>query len=832
MTREQYKSPKTETAAGGEPRLERELQSQDEQIPSMIGYWDRGLLNRFGNRAYAQWFGVDPEKMPGMHIRDVIGEERYSVNLPYIEAALRGEEQQFERIIPVPGGKTPRIALAQYVPDVFNGEVQGFYALVSDITVKKKTEAILREKQDQLQGLYELSTLGIAMADLSGRFIDFNEAFCKICGYSAEELKALDYWKLTPEKYLVSEPAQMETLIRTGRYGPYEKEYIRKDGSLVSVSLTGVMITGSDDQRYIWSIVEDITERKQTMERLQLFEQCISRANDVILITEAEPIDLPGNRIVFVNDAFERTTGYSREEALGNTPRMSQGPKTDRATLDRIRLALSRWQPVREEVLNYTKSGQEFWIDLAIAPIANDAGWFTHWISIQRDITERKLAEQRVKNLAYFDTLTGLPNRQLLQDRLQDALLSSVRQKQFGALLLVDLDNFKVLNDTLGHEQGDLLLQQVAVRLKECVGDSDTVARLGSDEFIVMLEGLGDSALQASTQAAMLSENILRRLGEHYELGDWAHGSTASLGITLFGEQAESVDSPMVRADLAMHKAKDAGRNTLCFFDSQMQIDMVNTVVLEEDLRQALRSQQFHVYYQAQVAGEKKIVGVEALLRWQHPLRGWVSPVEFIPKAEKTGLILPLGLWVMETACRQLALWALRPETAQLTIAVNVSARQFRDSDFVDRVLAALLRTGAKAHLLKIELTESVLVANVEDVTRKMNTLKSAGIRFSLDDFGTGYSSLSVLKRLPLDQLKIDQSFVRNILVDPGDAAIARMVIALASSLDLAVIAEGVETEAQRDCLAAMGCPTYQGYLFSRPVPVAEFEALLAQAQT
>jgi diguanylate cyclase (GGDEF)-like protein/PAS domain S-box-containing protein len=1084
MTRQQAKPPKAATPAVGGRRLEQRLQAEDEQIPSMIGYWDRGLLNRFGNQAYAQWFGLDPATMAGMHIRDVIGEERYRFNLPYIEAALRGEEQQFERIIPVPGGKTPRIGLAQYVPDIFNGEVQGFYALVSDITAKKETEASLREKQDQLHGLYKLSTRGIVMADMSGRFIEFNEAFRKMCGYSAEELKALDYWKLTPEKYLAAEPAHIETLISTGRYGPYEKEYIRKDGSLVAVSLTGVLITGSDDQRYIWSIVEDITERKLTMEKLQLFEQCIARANDVIVITEAEPIDVPGNLIVFVNDAYERTTGYSREEALGNTPRMLQGPKTDRSTLDRIRQALSHWQPVREEVLNYTKTGQEFWSELEITPVANASGWFTHWISIQRDITERKrteaelreseralneaqalaqigsyitdlstgiwqasptlrqifgidssfltnienwgklmapgyeqkmldyyqsvvhgdgkfdmdyeiirpcdgerrwvhalgqfdydadgkplflrgtiqditerkqvqealaksgqrlelalesgqmgawdldlandsswrsarhdqifgystptphwnrkilfdhiapedrkrvfqcfdealrtqhlkfecqilwpdqsrhwifaqgqvlcdeqgrpahmmgivldltkrkLAEQRIENLAYFDTLTGLPNRRLLQDRLQHALLSSVRQHHIGALLLVDLDNFKTLNDTLGHQQGDLLLQQVAARLKDCVRECDTVARLGSDEFIVVLEELGENALHAATQAAMVAEKILRKLGERYEFGGWAHSSTASIGITLFGDQSESAEAPMVRADLAMHKAKEAGRNTLCYFDSQMQIDMVSAVVLEEDLRHALQSEQFCVYYQAQVAGGKEIVGVEALLRWQHPVRGWVSPAEFIPSAEKTGLILPLGLWVLETACKQLALWALRAETAQITIAVNVSARQFRDSDFVDQVLATLQRTGAKAHLLKLELTESVLVANVDDVASKMNTLKAAGIRFSLDDFGTGYSSLSVLKRLPLDQLKIDQSFVRNILADPNDAAIARMVIALANSLELAVIAEGVETEAQRDCLAAMGCPNYQGYLFARPLPVPEFEALVAR---
>ncbi len=928
---------------------------QEEKTPAMIGYWDRSLLNRFGNQAYAQWFGIDPARMPGMHIRDVIGEERYRLNRPYIEAALAGEEQSFERVIPAPGGKEPRVALAQYIPDIVDGEVQGFYALVSDITARKKTEANLREKQDQLHGLYELSQLGIAMADMSGRFVDFNEAFRRMSGYSAEELKVLDYWKLTPQKYLASEPAQMETLISTGRYGPYEKEYIRKDGTLVPVCLNGVMITGSDDQRYIWSIVEDISERRQTMERLQLFQQCIARANDVILITEAEPINLPGNRIVFVNDAFEKTTGYSREEALGNTPRMLQGPKTDRATLDRIRKALSNWQPVREEVLNYTKSGQEFWSELEIAPIANADGWFTHWISIQRDITQRKLAEtqlresesalneaqslaqigsyvtdlstgiwqaslalrqifgidsafvtsienwgklmapgyeqkmldyyqsvvegdgrfdmdyevirpsdgerrwvhalgrfvydddgkptflkgtiqditerklteKRIENLAYFDALTGLPNRRLMQDRLQHALLSSARQKHLGALLLVDLDNFKTLNDTLGHQQGDLFLQQVAKRLQESVRDSDTVARFGGDEFIVVLEELGENPLHAATQAAVVGEKILRRLAERYEIGYLANSGTASIGITLFGDQSESANTPMMRADLAMHRAKDAGRNTLCFFDSQMQTDMMSAVALEEDLRHAVQNQQFCVHYQAQVSAEKEIVGVEALLRWQHPARGWVSPAEFIPLAEKTGLIRPLGLWVLDTACKQLVRWSRSPQTAQLAMAVNVSARQFRDSDFVDQVLAILESTGAKAHLLKLELTESFVVANVDDMVRKMNTLKAAGIRFSLDDFGTGYSSLSVLKRLPLDQLKIDQSFVRNILADPDDAAIARMVIALANSLELQVIAEGVETQAQCDCLAAMGCPTYQGYLFARPLPVREFEVLV-----
>jgi diguanylate cyclase (GGDEF)-like protein len=446
------------------------------------------------------------------------------------------------------------------------------------------------------------------------------------------------------------------------------------------------------------------------------------------------------------------------------------------------------------------------------------------------DITERKAAQEQVERLAFFDPLTGLANRRLMLDRLQQALSSSVRNKKHCALLLLDLDNFKTINDTLGHKQGDLLLQEVAARLKACVRDGDTVARLGGDEFIVILEDLGENTLHAATQAAMVGEKILVRLRHVYEIGDLKHSCSASIGITLFGEQVETADELLIRADLAMYRAKDAGRNTLCFFDPRMQTELSTRLVMEEDLREAVEQRQFSVYYQAQVNSQGRITGVEALLRWQHSTRGWVSPVEFIPMAEKSGLILPLGLWVLETACAQLALWAARPETAQQQLAVNVSARQFRDSDFVDQVLAIVKSSGANAKLLKLELTESVLAANVEDVVSKMNSLKAAGIGFSLDDFGTGYSSLSLIKRLPLDYLKIDQSFVRNILLDPDDAAIAKMVIVLAHTMGVQVMAEGVESVEQRDLLASLGCQNFQGYLFSRPLPIQELEALLAKA--
>ena len=449
-------------------------------------------------------------------------------------------------------------------------------------------------------------------------------------------------------------------------------------------------------------------------------------------------------------------------------------------------------------------------------------------VGIAQDITDRKAAQEQIQSLAFFDPLTQLPNRRLLMDRLEHAIAARARHKRNGALLFVDLDNFKVLNDTHGHFVGDQLLQQVAQRLSTCIREGDTVARLGGDEFVVMLDDLSEDRLEATTQADTVAQKILATLDQLYELGDYAHRNTASIGVTLFGEQPETIDEPLKRADLAMYQSKNAGRNAVHFFDPRMHTLMTERAALEKGLREALTQDQFMLHYQAQVTRAGERIGAEALLRWQHPQRGFVSPAEFIPVAEETALILPLGHWVLETACRQLAVWATQPAMSNLTVAVNVSPRQFHQPDFVSQVLAALANTGANAQRLKLELTEGLLVANIEDVITKMTALKAVGVGFSLDDFGTGYSSLSYLKRLPLEQLKIDQSFVRDILIDPNDAAIAKMVVVLAESLGLSVIAEGVETEAQRDFLAAQGCNAYQGYLFSRPLAAKDFEAFVA----
>ncbi len=447
-----------------------------------------------------------------------------------------------------------------------------------------------------------------------------------------------------------------------------------------------------------------------------------------------------------------------------------------------------------------------------------------------QDITERKQSENQIQALAFFDPLTDLPNRRLLMDRLEQAMAAAARHGRQDALLFIDLDDFKTINDTLGHDKGDALLKQIAQRLSACVRERDTVARLGGDEFVVLLGDLSGTSSEAATQAQDVSAKILGTLGQWYEIEGHRHHSTASIGVTFFGgSQRERIEEPLTRAELAMYQAKTAGRNTLRFFEPEMRTAVTNRATLEAELRQAVVKGQFLLCYQPQWGERVALSGVEALVRWQHPQRGLVSPAEFIPVAEASGLILPLGRWVLEAACKQLAAWEARPEMSQLTIAVNVSARQFRQPNFVEEVTTLLQANGAKPERLKLELTESVLVENVEDIIIKMNALKARGVAFALDDFGTGYSSLSYLKRLPLDLLKIDKGFVRDILNNPNDAAIAKMVVVLADSLDLSVIAEGVETEAQRDFLASLGCHRYQGYLLSPPLPIQQFEAFVRQ---
>jgi len=570
-----------------------------------------------------------------------------------------------------------------------------------------------------------------------------------------------------------------------------------------------------------------ITNQQQSLrdrdEQIRIAASVFEGTSEGVLISS------PDNRIVSVNRAFCRMTGYAQNELVGKNPRILQSgrhPPSFYKEMWSLLQNVGQWQG---EIWNRRKSGEIYPERMTISALYDEAGQLLRYIAIAADITSRKKVEDEINSLAFYDPLTDLPNRRLLLDRIRHAMASSTRSEKYGALLFIDLDHFKTLNDTLGHDTGDLLLQQVAQRLTTCVREGDTVARLGGDEFVVMLENLSEDVLAAATQTENAGEKILATLNQPYQLASYKHHSTPSIGVTLFMDHHVTIDELLKRADLAMYQAKATGRNNLRFFEPEMQVAVMTRAALESDLRDAILKSQFLLYYQAQVDGEGRLTGVEALLRWQHPQRGLVSPLEFIPLAEDTDLILPLGHWVLQTACAQLAIWGARPKMAHLTVAVNISARQFKLPNFVEQVLVILDNHGANPQRLKLELTESLLVDDVEGIIAKMTALKAKGVGFSLDDFGTGYSSLSYLKRLPLDQLKIDQGFVRDILTDPNDAAIAKMVVVLAESLGLAVIAEGVETEAQRDFLASQGCHAYQGYLFSHPLPLEEFEAYVSR---
>lgn len=542
-----------------------------------------------------------------------------------------------------------------------------------------------------------------------------------------------------------------------------------------------------------------------------------------ILVTDSDRI------ILRVNHAFTTITSYTEQELLGkNSDFLKSG-------LDDIAFHQDIWKVVNQtgawagEIWNRRKSGELYPVLMTITAAKNASDIVTNYIVNLTDITLTRAAAEEIKQLAFYDHLTSLPNRRLLVDRIKHALASSTRGGWLGALLFIDLDHFKTLNDILGHDCGDLLLKQVSARLLKSVRECDTVARIGGDEFVVLLEGLNKYAIEAAAETKVIGDKILTSLNEAYQLGAHQHYSTPSIGATLFQNPASGIEELLQQADIAMYQAKKAGRNNMRFFDQQMQDTINARASMESDLNKALEREQFQLYYQIQVDNARQSVGAEALIRWVHPERGLVSPYDFIPLAEETGLILCIGQWVLESACAQLKAWQVNKMTDHLTISVNISAKQCRQSDFVELVKTCVNKFDINPALLRLELTESILLENVEDIVNTMQALKDLGIHFSLDDFGTGYSSLQYLKQLPLHQLKIDKSFVRNIAIDQSDQAIVRTIIAMANSLELNVIAEGVETEEQLKFLETNHCNHYQGYLFGKPLPIDQFEVYLGK---
>lgn len=683
----------------------------------------------------------------------------------------------------------------------------------------EKSGAALHASEQETRRLLESLPVGIARIGSDLRFRFVNHRFAAGLGHKPDEIvgRSMDEHIALPN---LEESKRNVLRALEGTRSDYEMTIVDNGGAESRWQVTVVPShEGEAEDRAALAMIVDVTEA--TAARLQASEslrevadlKAALDAHAIVAVTDARGV------ITRVNDKFCAISQYSRSELIGKTHAVVNSGHHDRVFFRDMWRTISRGIVWNGEICNRAKDGSLYWVHTTIVPMIGANGLPEQYIAIRADITKRVKAEEEAMRSAMHDALTGLPNRRQMMERLHLAIEQAQTTGKVGALVLLDLDNFKEVNDTLGHPAGDHLLKQCANRVLRNVGPNDTVARLGGDEFAVILGHLGNDSVAAGDMVKSSAERLCRVLSPRYMVAGQDVETTASLGVVIFGRDAPSADEVLKQADLALYKSKGAGRNVVSFFDPALQAELVERAALLQDLRSAISRGEMTLHYQPVVDANRRVLGVEALLRWQHPVRGNVSPGQFIPLAESYGLILEVGNWVLGEACRQLAIWAEEPDRAHWTVAVNVSARQFHEPDFVARVESALARSGARADRLRLELTESMLHEDLEQTIGKMFTLRGRGVRFALDDFGTGYSSLAYLKRLPIDQLKIDRSFVSDVLVDANDAAIARTVLALAKNLDLHVVAEGVETEGQWHFLLDHGCESFQGYLFSRPVP-------------
>ena len=692
-------------------------------------------------------------------------------------------------------------------------------AVVLLIRSKRRVAAALRERAAMLDSLGE----GLYVIDRQGHCEFINPVALEILGLTRQEIVGKDQHRLFHHHRPDGSPypnseCPIYLTLHDGRKRRGEEWFFRKNGEGFPVRYS---VTPLRDRRNEGAVVafHDISDSRKADEQMRI-SAIAFETQEAMLVTDA------AKRIIRVNRAFTEITGYTVDEVIGQTPAVFKSGHHEYGFYGEMWASLKAHGNWRGEIWNRRKNGEVFPEWLSITAVRNAEGQISHFVASYLDLTQRKEAEEQIQFLAFYDPLTHLPNRRLLNERLEKALLAGARHRRYAALLFIDLDNFKMLNDSMGHAIGDLLLREVAQRLSNSIRANDTVARQGGDEFVILLEELSQDIHGAIAQIKLIAHNMLEALDKPYQFGDVSYHCTASIGAVPFMDTGETVESLLKSADMAMYKAKAAGKNALRFFDPSMQTEIEQRATVERELRNALQAGQFELYFQPQVDSAGSVFGAEALIRWHHPGRGLVGPDEFIRIAEESRLILPIGQWVLTQACRQLALWQKNPDTAHLTLAVNVSALQFRDSDFVNSVARAIAESGAPGSRLKLEITESLLVEDIGGTIEHMRPLKEKlGVGLVLDDFGTGYSSLSYLKQLPLDQIKIDRSFVRDINSDPNDAAIAETIIALGHFFNLTIIAEGVETPAQRDTLIICGCKAFQGFYFGKPGTIEQFQA-------
>ncbi|CAA7616943.1 PAS domain S-box/diguanylate cyclase (GGDEF) domain-containing protein (modular protein) [Candidatus Terasakiella magnetica] len=668
----------------------------------------------------------------------------------------------------------------------------------------------------KLAALFEFSPIGMVRSRLDGGFIEVNPAFLAMVGRPLDEVLTIGRTDLTPESYAESDRQTIKSLLINGRYGPYEKEYLHASGRPVPVSLNGVLVKGGSGEPYLWSTIEDISARKQAEEATQQAASVFHNTAEAIVITD------PQARILSVNPAFTQITGYSADDAIGRSPAILKSDRHGPVFYKEMWASLLETGQWQGQIWNRRKDGQAYLAWQTISSVTDDKGQVVRFVSVSSDVTELHLKDEQIRHQAYHDALTGLPNRLLLQDRLGHAIEVARRERERVAVMFIDLDRFKVVNDSLGHKAGDTLLVEAAKRLQERLRKSDTIARLGGDEFVVVL-----SFFETLGEVAEVAESIIGRFQQPIPLLGHDMHVTASVGVALFPRDGSDVDTLMMNADTAMYRAKEAGRSTFRFFDPTMNAEAMERLNLEEALRRAIDNREFTLYYQPKVdLRTGGLAGVEALIRWISPDRGLISPNNFIPLAEETGLILPIGDWVLEEAFRQAAEWHNRG-FPPIKVAINASAKQFLNLEFADKVSTLLANHGLDSDLIEIELTESAVMSEPEKAVAQLLLLRQLGIRVSVDDFGTGYSSLSYLKRLPLTTVKIDRSFVHGVDLEPDNAAIVGAILGLAESLGLTVVAEGIETEGEERYLKAAGCPIAQGFRYAKPLAVHDFEAWL-----
>ncbi|MDP3873086.1 MAG: EAL domain-containing protein [Methyloversatilis sp.] len=688
-----------------------------------------------------------------------------------------------------------------------------------------QTQIALEESRDRYLDLYELAPIGYMTLTRDDQIAAINLTGATLLGEERSKLLRRRF-----ARFIVAEDRDFwhRHFMRAFRQDgstTCELTLQRSDGTFFDACLD-CLRSSSDDAStpQLRVAISDITARRKRNEEERRIAAIAFESQEGMMVTD------PSGVIIRVNNAFTQLTGYAADEAIGRTPNiLASGRQSSdfyRQMWDTLK-ACGYWQG---RLWNRHKNGELFAEWLTISAVKSPEGQTTHYVGAFSEITRHLEAETEIHRLAYFDPLTHLPNRRLLLDRIAQAMAGSARSNASGALLFLDLDHFKALNDTRGHDVGDQLLLQAAQRIQQNVREGDTVARLGGDEFVVMLLNLSTDAHEAAAQTRLVGEKIREALSKPYALDGGDFHCTSSIGIAMFRHHEIAVDALLKNADLAMYEAKNTGRNSLRFFDPAMQTALEARSALEADLRLAVSRGQLQALYQPQLDDAERVVGAEALLRWQHPTRGLVPPVDFIPLAEATDLIRPLGRWMLEAACRQIRDWSASDATRHVIVAVNIGARQFHQNDFVDDLASIIRETGADPARLMLELTESLVIKDIENTILRMQQIKALGVALSLDDFGTGFSSLSCLKRLPLDQFKVDQAFVRDVASDGEDEAIVRAVVMMGQILGLEVIAEGVETTAQRDRLREYGCLRYQGYLFASPLAPGEFERF-ARAQ-